>query len=296
MKVIKFLFGAGLLVLLALVAIFIYIDLGQETAVIDEEVNRDVQGQYVDLSQGKTRYKLSYESDEELVVLIHGGGISGIHVWEKSWNALNEAGYSVLAYDLYGRGYSDRPEVEYTPELMLAQLEELLEASEISQKIHLVSLSLGAMVAVDFTVKHPDRVKSLVFIDPILQGNYRPNPLLYVPVLSNFIMTTYWYPRAVENQRKEFVNMQKFEDYSVHLNYYMNFDGYKRVNYSTWMHTLQVNYMPVLEKMNVSNMKTLLVYGDSDPYFPTRSVEAYSATLPGTQFAGSGSNRAYASL
>ena len=258
----------------------------QETAILDNNARTNTKGEYIRLKNGWTHYEYLECNQKELVVLIHGGGIAGTHVWEKTKPQMLEEKFDVLSYDLYGRGYSDRPKIKYSPEMLLGQFEELLDSLNINRRIHIVSLSLGAMIAVDYANKSPEKVQSLVFIDPILQGNYRPNPLLNIPILSDFIMTTYWYPRAVENQRKEFVNMKSFEEYAIHLKYFMNFKGYKHVNYSTWMYFLQENYIPALSDLGKKDIRMLLIYGQQDPYFPKKGIEIYSKAAPKMSYIG----------
>lgn len=263
---------------------YFYMHLNQETTILDKKVRSNSEGEYINLVNGWTYYEYNETTQKELIILIHGGGIAGTHVWKKTKYHLLEDGFDVLSYDLFGRGYSDRPQIKYSPEMLLGQFEELLDSLNIDRHFHVISLSLGAMIAVDYANKNPDKVKSLIFIDPILQGNYRPSPLLNIPILSNFIMTTYWYPRAVENQRKEFVNMESFEEYAIHLNYFMNFKGYKYVNYSTWMHTLQIDYIPDLTKLGKKAVEMLLIYGQQDPYFPKKGIEIYSKAAPNMRY------------
>lgn len=267
--------------ILSLLASYLYCKLNQETATLSKNVRSKSGRHFIKLKQGWTSYRYHSDTTKELVVLIHGGGIAGSHVWETSREKFFGEGFNVLVYDLYGRGYSDRPKITYTPGLLLGQFEQLLDSLHINKKIHIVSLSLGAMVAVDYANKYPERVKSITFIDPILQGNYRPNFLLNIPLISNYIMTVYWYPRAVENQRKEFVNMEMFDNYATYLKYFMNFEGYKRVNYSTWMHILQENYIPALNRLGEKHINTLLIFGNRDPYFPKKSLEVYLDAVPG---------------
>jgi pimeloyl-ACP methyl ester carboxylesterase len=48
--------------------------------------------------------------------------------------ALANAGYRVLRYDQYGRGLSDRPNIEYTADVYDRQLGELLDALHIGAR------------------------------------------------------------------------------------------------------------------------------------------------------------------
>lgn len=73
-------------------------------------------------------------------------------------------GYRFLTFDLYGRGYSDSPDTKYTPELFVGQLTELLYALHITEKFHLLGLSMGGAISAHFTKVHPELVDKLVLI------------------------------------------------------------------------------------------------------------------------------------
>lgn len=278
MKLIKRLLLAGfVLAAIATLALFI-VAARQETGNL-EEARANANGQFISLKGGLTHYKLS--GIGKPVILIHGGGITGMEVWDKNAAYLTANGYRVLQYDLYGRGYSDRTNGDYTPELLLNQLTALTSALGLKDSLTIISMSMGSMVAIDFATQHPDKIKSLVMIDPAITGEYRPSKLLKLPVISNFLMTLYWYPRALENQRKEFVDMQVFETYAKRLAYFMNFKGYKYMNYSTWMHTMNIN-----KSEQFANLKTnslLLLYGEKDPYFSASYAAKLKALFPRTE-------------
>ena len=65
-----------------------------------------------------------------IVVLIHGGTIPSF-VWDKQVKPLTQAGFQVLRYDQFGRGYSDRPSVDYDRAFYQKQLGDLLAALDI---------------------------------------------------------------------------------------------------------------------------------------------------------------------
>ena len=77
---------------------------------LGEDARAGSSGSFVQLSKGLTHYDLSGPFDGKVVVLIHG--ICGpFGIWSKIENSLSSQGFRILKYDLYGRGYSDRPDV-----------------------------------------------------------------------------------------------------------------------------------------------------------------------------------------
>lgn len=265
-------------VLVLLILVYIAFHIKQEQFIITDEIRAQAPGQFLLLEEGNVHYRLQGPESAPLIVFIHGGGVTGEEVWKKNIPFFLEKGYRVLSYDLYGRGYSDRPRVAHNPELFLTQTEQLLEGLNIDQSFHLVALSMGAMIALDYSYAHPSKVKKVVLIDPAAAGTYEINPLLRIPLISNFLMTVAWYPKAIENQRKEFVSDEKFNTYAQRLAYFMNFKGYKRSNYSTWKNMLNKSKLHLVEAIPPSRL--LLIYGDKDPYFRNGQKESFKSRLP----------------
>ncbi len=99
------------------------------------------------------------------IVLLHGAG--GDHLaWRVQYPALHAAGYSTLAIDLRGHGYSDRPlrAADYSLERVATDVYEVLQALEIDDFI-IVGHCFGGMVATMFHQAHPDLSKGYLLLD-----------------------------------------------------------------------------------------------------------------------------------
>ncbi len=126
-------------------------------------------GAWVSLKEGNLYYRWHYPdekvSNNETVVLVHG--FSTPHfVWDGMKGFLLDAGYSVLVFDHYGRGYSERPRIKYTRDVFVQSLKELLDSQKISKSVHLVGYSMGGPVVGHFTNEFPDMVESISLIAP----------------------------------------------------------------------------------------------------------------------------------
>ena len=98
------------------------------------------------------------------VVLIHGGQMDR-RMWDPQFESWSKK-YRVVRYDVRGYGRSPTPTVPYSDtEDLLAVLDALA-----IPKAHLVGLSLGGRIAIDFTLAHPDRVASLVAVAAGMSG------------------------------------------------------------------------------------------------------------------------------
>ncbi|MEC4673855.1 MAG: alpha/beta fold hydrolase, partial [Nitrospirota bacterium] len=79
------------------------------------------------------------------VILLHGFGGSMWH-WEQQQSALGQT-HRVLTVDLLGSGLSDKPQIAYSPGLLVTMIEQFLDNLHI-QRATLVGNSLGAGVAI----------------------------------------------------------------------------------------------------------------------------------------------------
>lgn len=120
---------------------------------------------FVELTDGVTHYRVTGPENGPSVVLVHGL-TSPYYIWEGQFRVLADAGFRVLHYDLYGRGLSDRPSVDYDGSLFVRQLDDLLAATGISPPVHLVGLSMGGAISALYAERHPDRVGRLCVMAP----------------------------------------------------------------------------------------------------------------------------------
>ncbi len=98
------------------------------------------------------------------VVLIHGGMLDH-RMWDPQVGVLARD-HRVIRYDAAGHGRSPVPEQPWKTYEHLGLLLEALKVDNAS----LVGLSMGGRIAVDFAIAHPEKVRSLVLVDPGISG------------------------------------------------------------------------------------------------------------------------------
>ena len=96
------------------------------------------------------------------VVCIHG--LTANHTCWESMADMLTPDYRVIAYDLRGRGDSDKPPKGYSVPIHAEDLGALLDHYGIKSVI-LFGHSLGANIGVHFASRYPQRVKKLVLVD-----------------------------------------------------------------------------------------------------------------------------------
>ena len=113
-------------------------------------------------NNGNINYTVKGEGDP--VVLIHGFGLDS-RIWETQVESLSKTN-KVITYDLRGFGKSSLPNGRYSH---TEDLNQLLKELNI-QKAKIVGHSFGGEIAVEYALKYPNEVNSLVLISPSLRG------------------------------------------------------------------------------------------------------------------------------
>jgi 3-oxoadipate enol-lactonase len=109
------------------------------------------------------------------VVLIHGHTLD-LRLWDAQVAPLVDDGYRVVRYDVRGHGRSEAPASGYTYQNYSLDLHDLLDHLKIDAPAHLVALSMGGGIALQFALDHPQRVASLVLVDSTVPGfDYSPD-------------------------------------------------------------------------------------------------------------------------
>src|SRR5215471_3635071 len=95
----------------------------------------------------------------EPILLIMGLGYSSV-MWYRTRPVL-AARYRTLAFDNRGVGRSDTPAGPYSIALMASDAAAVLDAAE-TEGAHIFGVSMGGMIAQEFALQYPHRVRSLI--------------------------------------------------------------------------------------------------------------------------------------
>ncbi|MDP1857898.1 MAG: alpha/beta fold hydrolase [Gemmatimonadaceae bacterium] len=136
-----------------------------ERAPLDDAARRAAPGRFVRLADGLTHYGLTGPDSSRTVVLWSGASVP-YYLWDPTRDALVTAGYRVLRFDYFGRGWSDRPDADYDLNMFDRQLAGLLDSLGVRIPVDLAGVSMGGVVAADFARRRPTRVRSLILIAP----------------------------------------------------------------------------------------------------------------------------------
>ena len=244
-------------------------------------------GGWAPLVQGNLYYRW-YEpeiSNNEIVVLVHG--FSTPHfVWDGMKEFLVDAGYKVLVYDHFGRGFSERPSVVYDQDLYVESLKGLLDYQNISQSVHLVGYSMGGPVVGYFTQQYPDSVKSISFIAPAgFMKEDSVSRIAVMPVVGDWFWQVFgkWlYFREVRNEATSSDNSgglseSKFvKKYSVQMKY----KGLIEALLSTVRNFNFFNAKRMFDKVGDLKIPTITIWGTDDGVVPFAGSSELMQSIP----------------
>ena len=142
------------------------------------------------------RYLEYGSSNSKVLILMHGMGASADR-WSRVVSTLSKY-FRVIAPDIIGFGYSDKPTIEYTMDFFLDFFSGFLDSLKIP-KASVIGSSFGGHVATEFAIRQNRKVDRLVLAAPA--GIMRTS----TPVLDGYIMAAL-YP-TYENALKAFRDM-----------------------------------------------------------------------------------------
>lgn len=257
----------------------------QSKEILDEEARKSASGNFVTLSQGMVHYELSGPSNGQTVVLVHGFS-SPYYVWDNNCSALEKAGFRVLRYDLYGRGFSDRPGAVYDRDLFDRQLLELLKELKINLPVHLVGLSMGGAVSISFVDRHPETVAKLVLISPAgfpVKEGFGVK-LSKIPLLGDYLFAVAGDSVVLSRLSKVFKEPGRFPEFKEKSKTQMKYRGYNKALLSTLrnmhMHSLREAY----ERVGKQNKAVLLIWGRDDQILPFTNSEKVRKAISHLEF------------
>lgn len=253
----------------------------RETTAIDDQTRRQIGDSFIQLSDGYTHYRLEGPVAGPPVVLIHGFS-TPLFNWDHTVPALVRAGFRVLRYDLYGRGVSDRPRVNYTRDLFDRQLLELLDALNVGCPADLVGLSMGGAVAVIFAARHPERVGKLALFAPAGFPVNIPltGKLVRLPVLGAYLLRAVGDRSLIDSVRKALYAPDKFPEYIIKYTEQMTYHGYKRALASTLRHFDLSNQVAEFQKAGLHPRPVGLFWGRNDQIVPFENSTRVVAAMP----------------
>jgi 4,5:9,10-diseco-3-hydroxy-5,9,17-trioxoandrosta-1(10),2-diene-4-oate hydrolase len=228
----------------------------------------------VSIDSVKTAYLSAGSGDT--VVCLHGAG-AGAVTWYPSIAAISK-NFHVLIPDIVGYGESDKPDAAYDRPYFSRWLKNFLTEMKIS-KAHIVGLSQGGAIALQFAIDYPAMVDKLVLVDSAGLGA----KISFLPKLTMVWMNSLPSSKADRFNSRYILRWPERRDpnhglYSVAV---INSEGGK--NAFQQGRGSAVSKIPEDALQRIKN-NTLVIWGKDDRLFDVEYGEKASKIIPNAKF------------
>ena len=269
---------AFLLLLLAAAAAYGVARSGLKT--LDQDARNALGGLYLQTDNGVLSYTRQGAVHEPTLILVHGFSTPKF-VWEQVIPYLLEAGYQVITYDHFGRGFSDRPPGPYDSALYQSELSTLIQGLNLSTPLSLVGYSMGGANVVDYAASNPDQIEQLVLIAPAgYMGESKLASILNVPVVGEWLATVLGKQLAytgikaeVDADRAPANMLEKFEAQAI-------YDGYTSALLSTLRHFPMADMAHRYREVAATDVPVTAIWGTADKIVPYEGAALMTQDLP----------------
>jgi pimeloyl-ACP methyl ester carboxylesterase len=257
-----------------------------ETKDLNEFTRKELSGSFIELPDGVTHYELSNPEKEDTVILVHGFSVP-YFIFDPTFAFLTESGFRVVRYDLFGRGFSDRPDTRYNLDFFVKQLGDFLYALRFTRPVSLVGLSTGGPITAAFTARYPKRVDKLVLIDPV---GAKPLPISRIlkvatmPIVGEAIIVLLGSESMVKNIASDLFDRELVGQFQVKYIAQMQYKGFKRGILSSLRNSLLNPILEIYERVGKLGKPVLLFWGRNDPTVPFRHSDPLRVAIPNIEF------------
>jgi pimeloyl-ACP methyl ester carboxylesterase len=151
-------------------------------ATVEWETVKDIiphaeRSRFINLDGMRIHYQEFGDESSPPVLLIHGYTAS-VYVWKTVAPMLADAGLRVIAIDLVGFGYTEKPRLfDYTIQSQTRMVSRFMNRLGIGQAA-VVGSSYGGAVAATLGLDYPERVEKLVLVDAVINDDLKSHPIL----------------------------------------------------------------------------------------------------------------------
>ncbi len=243
---------------------------------------------FVEVDGATIHYQEFGDAANPTLVLIHGFSAS-TYVWKTVAPMLADLHFHVVAVDLLGYGYSDKPSAfDYTIGSQARMIERLMDRLGIGRAT-VIGSSYGGAIAATVALDYPERVEKLVLVDSVINDDQRENLLLKlaaIPLIGEFItpflidsktFLKYRMQSTIAPANHHLITRERIEAVRRPLS---AADGHR----SLLRTTRNWDACRIEQDANLINQPTLIIWGEEDTVIPIRNGEKLSDEILNSRF------------
>ncbi|HQU91685.1 MAG TPA: alpha/beta hydrolase [Pyrinomonadaceae bacterium] len=146
---------------------------------VSDSVEHSENSHFVSVDGARLHFQEFGNAGDPPIVLIHGYTAS-TYVWRSVAPMLADAGFHVVALDLIGFGFSEKPRwFDYSIDSQARMVSRFMDRIGIGRAV-VVGSSYGGAVASTLALDYSERVEKLVLVDAVANDNLRQHPILKI--------------------------------------------------------------------------------------------------------------------
>jgi pimeloyl-ACP methyl ester carboxylesterase len=231
-------------------------------------VHHSENSRFIEVDGMRLHYQQFGEMNSQTILLIHGYNSSAF-AWKTVAPILAEKGFNVIAIDMIGFGFSEKPSwFDYTIESQARTLVRFMNRLGLG-KVILVGNSYGGAVAISLALDYPERVKKLVLVGTVCDNQPLSHPLMkiaQVPLLGEVAAALILDSKSFIKSRMRTSIAPTNHDLITEerINYYRIPFTAKDAHIATLKTARKWNAERILKDAHLISHPTLIIWGEED--------------------------------
>jgi pimeloyl-ACP methyl ester carboxylesterase len=231
---------------------------------------------FIEIDDIRIHYQEFGPKTGKTLILIHGYSASTVS-WDAILEPLADEGFRVIALDMVGFGFSEKPSwFEYTINAQARIVERFMDRMGIGRAV-VAGNSYGGAVAATLALDYPERVEKLVMVASVIDNEPQQHPLMVLaamPGVGELAM-----PFLIDSKAFLRRRLRELLGPNAHLATDVRVGHYHRPLRSAETQNAMLSTSRnwdaerITEDAPLITQPTLLIWGDSDPVIPVRMGE-----------------------
>lgn len=216
-------------------------------------------------------YLLPEKVETRALVALHGFGTTGERTFRHMAKQTRQAGIPLYAPDLLGTGFSDKPDVPYTLDLLARLNVAFVEKLGLNKPI-LLGHSMGGKIAAATLALYPDQFSGLILVNT---GGFSRYAKLLPPLAGNKMVGRLF--------RKDWFFHRIIPRTPVGILFKSEESRMQMLTFGASFRDLDLDVTGIRSKLNQIRLPTLVLWGADDPLLPPSIGARITRTIPGAR-------------